>query len=481
MISSRIDIGKRMSCTEYNRNNSWLYNGNNGNANNNNRMNSYSVRASLEFGYSNDNLEDYYIPLHEWYEIYRQCRKHKRIKPTQLVFEYNFVRSLIPLVHEVNNHEYVPRKAICFIINIPRTREVIAADFADRLVHTLYCRSLMPYLEEHHYHNDSYACRVGKGGLRAVYKFRDYVENECSKNENLCIIGLDMYNFFMSLDMVMLSRMLEDFIDKNIHNTQLSNTLKYLTRILYLSLPQEHCIFKSPKWMWNNLPKRKSLIGKTNYEGTAIGNLHAQMMGLFVSSMIGDMLTSMGYKFVIYTDDIYVAVPCFDRWRDDLKTLEYYCTNTLHVRIHPNKRYVQHWSKGCNILGMRMRYGIITPSKRMVHNLKWMCSCEARKANEHFGYALRNKEGLMSSINSYMGLMKWTSSYTIRKSVFSTLKESKWSEIFNFDNITFSKVSIKNNMTRDMWYRMKNKKRKSKNNTMRMKNTQLNSEGGKND
>ena len=105
--------------------------------NNNNKYNSYQVRPLLESDvYDNAALEFYELPLEEWYEVNRQCRRRKAMKPSCLIFQYHLVVQLVELVHEVGNMEYVMRVGICFMITVPRLREVLAADFGDRLVQT---------------------------------------------------------------------------------------------------------------------------------------------------------------------------------------------------------------------------------------------------------------------------------------------------------------------------------------------------------
>lgn len=57
---------KHWSLSEYNNNNAWYYNGNNGRFNNNNKYNSNECRPVLELYYDDSHLEDYPIPYSDF-------------------------------------------------------------------------------------------------------------------------------------------------------------------------------------------------------------------------------------------------------------------------------------------------------------------------------------------------------------------------------------------------------------------------------
>lgn len=76
------------SVSEYNSNNAWYYNGNNGHMNNNNKNNDLMVRSCLELYRENDHmLMDYPVPYDYILESYYICRRKKRRKPSQMIFE----------------------------------------------------------------------------------------------------------------------------------------------------------------------------------------------------------------------------------------------------------------------------------------------------------------------------------------------------------------------------------------------------------
>lgn len=171
MVCSRINISHLLPCAEYSANNSFNYNGNNGKLNNNNKNNTYSVRPVLELGRLQTYFEDCPFPLSEIYDIYRITKKHKASKPSHLLFQLYYPQYLRSLWQDINNCHYRPSSSIAFIITKPKVREVIAADFRDRVVQNLLVQEMLPSLEEYE-HPHSYSCRKGKGCLAAVQRLQ---------------------------------------------------------------------------------------------------------------------------------------------------------------------------------------------------------------------------------------------------------------------------------------------------------------------
>lgn len=97
---SQYNIGKRGSVAEYNANNTWLYNGNNGNVNNNNKYNNNGVRPVLESYHVTDNLSNVFVPLEEWYKIYRICKKNCSKKTLHLRFRADFAKNVVETIKE---------------------------------------------------------------------------------------------------------------------------------------------------------------------------------------------------------------------------------------------------------------------------------------------------------------------------------------------------------------------------------------------
>lgn len=462
-MGSQHNIGKHGSVAEYNANNAWLYNGNNGKLNNNNKYNTLSVRPVLEYNYeSKGDMTDaglYEIPLQDWYDIYRHCRRRKNSKPSHLVFAFDLSQALTSICFDIGRFEYVPRISTCFMITQPRPREVIAADFADRLVQTYYAQIMTDILERKVLHDDSFACRKGKGGLYAVRKLQDYIFEESEGyTRDVWLAKIDIKGFFMAIDTELASAMLADLIKAESFPMRKENTMLYLTRIIYQSMPQLHCLVKSPETMFEVLPEHKKMRGKATSAGVAIGNVTSQMVAMFLINGYLNLLRDMGYKFVHYTDDTCIIVKDKARWRAHLQILERYVKDVLHLELHRDKRYLQHYSKGVQFLGYKVRFNRTLPSDRIVHNLRWKVACAIRKAEANPEYMLREGEHFMQVVNSYNGLLQWCDAWRLRREISDTLKRSPWRRVFDIHDDFH--VTLKNYATPLAQRRRANKTRK---------------------
>lgn len=437
---------------EYNAYYAWYYNGNNGTLNNNNKYNTNQSRPTLERRFDDDQLEKYPIPYSFFLKCYKTCRKHKRNKASQLLFENDQIHELITLCHEVNNMQYEQRTSIAFIITKPKVREVLAADFRDRIAQTVLVQKLLPYLENY-LHPDSYSCRVGKGGLKAAQQFSEYVR-EVSENytRDCWLFSLDLQGFFPSIDTKLWTRELVRFIDQY-YDGEDKELVKYLTKSIYLYQPQNNCVKMSPAWMWGLLDPKKSLIGKTNHIGIAIGNVTAQVLALFVTTIILRILERLGIKFVCYTDDIKGIVREKKEILKRLPWLRKFIWRKCHLKLHPDKFDLQHFSKGIRVGAFKLRFNRVLPNDRIAHNFKYKIDRLVKKCKEDAKFVLRKKNDIMAFVNSYLGMLRHCNAFNLRKEQIERMKQTVVEKVFTFSR-WYDKINIKKQYT-EIFYRWK--------------------------
>ena len=455
-MRSQLTIHEQRSVAQYNSNNAWLFNGNNGLLNNNNKYNNNEGRALDYYLRNFGRLKEFLDFAGEMYDAYKICRRTKRNSTAQLKFEYDNLRR-IAVSMSVWAMEYVPAKSIAFIIEIPKRREVIAADFGDRVVQTWYNEKIKPEIEADWLDPDSYSCRKGRGGLNAVLNFQKKMEEATNGYVyDAWIIKRDVRAFFMSIDTAVLERYMTEFIEQHFgENYELRNRLLWLTRIIYRSLSQNNCVRKSHRLAWSRLDPRKSMFGKLI--GLPIGNVAMQTGANFTSSIYLAKLRELGYDFCHYTDDTAIIVRNMDRWKRDEKQMEEFISNKLHLEWHPNKKYIQHISKGVEFLGFKIRYDRRLPSNRIAHNFIWKIQCAAKKAKEG-QFMFDQAEEFMCIFNSYTGLLKWCNSNRLRNQAVEIIKQSKLADIYNITGN--SKITIKKRKTRASYFAFLNRRRK---------------------
>ena len=450
------NIGRqRGSSADYNGNNTWYFNGGNGCFNNNNRYNgNFRSRPVLDYDqYDNTDLDNYPVPLSEWLIISILAAKGKYNKPTYVHFRLHRIERLVQLTHEVNNCELMPTESTAHIIFEPRIREIVCACASKRVVQTFYIRTLQPLLEQYMYHPDSYSCRVGKGSLRAILQLQDYIYIASEGYTKDCWIAkVDIQAFFMSLDCFDLCATIEAFIKEHIPCGTLQDIMLYLTRQIYLAATKDHLKDMAHPAERALLPPRKSLYNQPYYRGVPIGDWTSQTAGLIKTTGIIIYLVSLGYMPVHYTDD--TSTPVVDRLRwlkDDLWRVENYY-RLQGLTLHPDKRYFQHHSKGVEMLGYKLRFNRILPSDRVYHNIMWYLERTTRRANADFTFAVKYREKILSTVNSYLGMLRHMSAYKLRKRICNIIDNSALSAIFE-PAADYSKLTIRQRYTTKTYYK----------------------------
>lgn len=119
-MSSDIRNSEQNLCGANSVNNQLIFNGTNGNLNNNNRINTNRVRVSLEFDH-NEASSSGCVPSSEWYKYYRIARKNKKKKAAHIKFRLRCFDNLNEIRDSVNNMEYLPERSQAFVITVPKS------------------------------------------------------------------------------------------------------------------------------------------------------------------------------------------------------------------------------------------------------------------------------------------------------------------------------------------------------------------------
>lgn len=337
------------------------------------------------------------------FEAYYDCLKNKRSTESAIKFEMNYIRNCISLYNDLSNRTYRPSASIAFIVLKPRRREIFAANFRDRVMHHLIDCKLRPLIEkdliERTYNN-----RIGKGTSGCVIQLKKDLEGS---GENDWICKMDLKGFFMSISKKLTIEMVNKFIDEKYFNDD-KEDLKWLIEVLISDNPEKHCVLRSPKEMWDDLDKNKSLFTIDDDLGLPIGNLISQLFANFYLNDFDHFVhETLGFeKYGRYVDDFYIigdkkkilkAIPLI---REKLKD--------VGIALHPHKFYLQHASKGCEMVG-----AVVKKNRMYVHNRT--VNNAFRKIERMTQHKRSATEKDLASVNSYLGFMGMYSSYNIRR------------------------------------------------------------------
>lgn len=411
------------SSSENSQNNSWNVNFGSGNFNNNNKYNSNVVRAVAA-------LDDNYVE--GWFDALDDCCARKKMSPQCVAYRLVWHLDLPMLAKEVYDRTYKPTTSICFIVTLPKLREIFAANFRDRIVQHWLCLRLEPLFEERFVEqgNVSFNCRKGFGTFACIKQVKEntiMVSEDYSKEA--WYAQFDIKGFFMSIDCEVLLQLLLPFIKEKwsywegtVYEKDLDLVL-WLAEVIIRHRPQDDCIRQGNIQLWKLLPKSKSLFHVRKMCGEPIGNLTSQLFANFYMSYFDDVAIreakKRGATYTRFVDDFVFVCKSKEDAIFFKNFSRYYLRKLLNIRMHPDKIYIQEVKKGIKIVGGIVKPGRTYLSNRTVGNFTNTVRLLEQACKEG------NKESInqyVIAINSYMGFLIHHQSYSIRRKTFSNLK-----------------------------------------------------------
>ncbi len=239
------------------------------------------------------------VSLAQCHAAWLAARRGKKPSANQLRFASRWLQHLQQLQADLGAGTWVPRRTVSFVVNRPKTREIHAPDFADRVVH----HWLVPQLEalyEPVFIHDSYANRRGKGSHAAVDRLQTFMRAQ----QNACggqgwFLQLDVHNFFNTIHRPTLYRLLTAKLDAK---AGIYTSLRSLCHKL-LAHPVQEAV-RNPEAA-QRVPPHKRLCNAPAGCGLPIGNLTSQFFAnVYLNEL--DQFVKHNLKvrhYVRYVDD----------------------------------------------------------------------------------------------------------------------------------------------------------------------------------
>jgi RNA-directed DNA polymerase len=379
------------------------------------------------------NLFDQNISIEEIFEAYYSCRKNKRSTINAVDFEIDHEQYLYQLWGDINLGRYFPGRSIAFIVNKPVKREIFAADFRDRVVHHLIINKLNPFFEKVFIY-DSYACRIGKGTHFGI-KRADRFVRKCSKNykKDCYVLKLDIAGFFMHINRKVLFNNLKIFIEENYFEANRAILLDLCSKVIFYE-PTKNCIIKGDPRGWNDLPKNKSLFYSPKDCGIPIGNLTSQVFANFYLNPLDHYIKkTLGFRYYgRYVDDLILIHENKEVLKSAISKISHFLENNLDLTLHPKKIYLQHYCKGFKYLGVFLNQNRIYVAKRTKGNF-YNAIQKQNKILEKKSLTEGDLNKFLSSMNSYLGIMKHYKTFGFRRKIIERDLNEFWSNYILLD------------------------------------------------
>ena len=199
--------------------------------------------------------DTYYELYSDLLRAYHKACQHKNPSRNRISFELHREEKLAELADSILKREYSPVASTRFVVTEPVVREVIAANFRERVVHHYIDEFLTPYLERILVH-DCYSCRKGKGIGAGVERLEHHIRS-CSRNytRSCHVLKLDIRSYFMSIDRDILYRKTERVMrwigrqvdpESGLDNEQTKkfHTVAYLAEMIIRNDPLKDCTYR---------------------------------------------------------------------------------------------------------------------------------------------------------------------------------------------------------------------------------------------
>lgn len=183
--------------------------------------------------------------------------------------------------------------------------------------------------------------------------------------------------------------------------------------------PELNCERRSPLWMWNFIPKEKSLFTNGEDRGIAIGNLFAQLFANFLLNTIDWKIDAVCVRHNRYVDDISFVSKDKEKLLSIIPMLRTEL-GKLGLRLNEKKFYLQHYSKGVQFTGAIVKPGRIYVANHTINSFSLAVGRLGRAAEMGMIEGIRKE---IASVNSYLGIMSHYNEYATKRRIMAKLPQ----------------------------------------------------------
>ncbi len=367
------------------------------------------------------------VSLASCYAAWGRARRGKKPSQNQLAFEGHWLDNLQELHTTLRAGRWVSHRTVSFIVNHPKTREIHAPDFSDRIVHHLLVERLEKLYEPVFIH-DSYANRSGRGSHAAV----DRLQTLMCQRENMpthigsggWVLQLDIHNYFNSIHRPTLYAMLCKQLAQAQRRGQLpashATALQSLCHKLLARPMQEHV--RNPLAALK-MPQHKRLRHAAPGCGLPVGNLTSQFFAnVYLNAL--DQFVKHQLKvrhYVRYVDDFVLLGDSQQQLQDWQAQINDFLRDTLRLKLRDDV-YLQPIRRGVDFLG----YVVFAHHRRVRTRVVEHCLEKLQAwyvSHEHRALQPVHVAQLQALLGSYWGHFAHANSVRLR---FKLFKQMPW-------------------------------------------------------
>ncbi len=179
----------------------------------------------------------------------------------------------------------------------------------------------------------------------------------------------------------------------------------FLLKKIIFHQPIVDCLIQGAGNDWKDLPKSKSLFYARPGCGLPIGNLTSQLFGnVYLSDFDHFVKGTLKIRYYgRYVDDMIFVHQDKEILKTVILEIKKYLRQKLKLELHPNKIYLQHFSRGVKFLGVIIKPYRLYISNRIKGNFYWKIKkFDDKRQRNNLSQA--EVEKFIAVVNSYFGL-----------------------------------------------------------------------------
>lgn len=341
---------------------------------------------------------------------YKLCLKTKpAIKSSSWHWHHEGeLRKLSWLLH---NNRYRPEKSSLFVVTEPKPREIVASHIRDRVVHRMIFEYMSPYWERR-FLAGSYACRKGKGPLKAVFDLERFLRGYEGHfpSRPLFALKADVSRFFPSLNHAVLESQILSHMENPFFRSLVTTVIRHR------ATESGNYVRKSPVSQWAQVEAAKSLFNAPQGQGLPIGNLTSQFFAnihmhdcdVWLARQCREIRDEEGRRVFLYwqryVDDILVLGPEPKALLALLNSLDEFLLSQLKLKLNPKKSSLRPVRHGVDHLGhyVKPRFSTVRRSVRLR-------ACKRMRSGES------DKDLALAQLQSSLSFAKHGRNFGLRK------------------------------------------------------------------
>jgi len=329
------------------------------------------------------------------YKAYRLAARGKRHKPDVIRFELNISENLWKLHDELESRSYHSSPYYHFTIHDPKTREIEALTFPDRVVQRSLCDNVLRPWFENRLVYDCAACRLGKGTHFAMRRLSGFLgEFYREHGTKGYILKCDIRKYFDSVDHEVLKWQLRRFPEREVRE------------FLYQIIDSYHAD-----------------TGK----GLPMGNQSSQWFALYYLDGI-DRIIKEKYRiqwYSRYMDDLILLHPDKEILERCLADLKKYAGEILKLEFSPKTQIFQ-VSQGVDYLGWHF---YLTETGKVIRRLrtgnKRRFKRRLKRFRREYAAGRTDLAAIRRSLVSYNGHIRHGHTWKLKKKIYGSFVLSR--------------------------------------------------------